>query len=511
MTKILPATEAVSHVASGSTLAVAGFRWAGAPELLLGSLEERFKATKEPKGLTLVFSSAQGDGDGGGLERLAHPQLLSRVIGGFWGLSPRLVSLAQQNSIQAYNLPQGQICRLYQSIAAGSPGLVSQIGIDTFVDPRCGGGRLNEITTADLVEVITIKGQEYLLYAAFPIHVAFIRGTSADPDGNISFEEEAVTTEALSLAFAARNSGGRVFVQVKRMVPARSIPPRQVAVPGHLVDFVVVSENHERDHRQCVQSVYEPRFCSYVSPADPEPVSPDVVTLSRLLVANRAMCELAEGDTVNLGQGIPTDIVSALGSKGPAHVAFTIESGVVGGRPLAPPDFGISVSPQAILRQDDQFTFYNGGGLDIAFLGFAEVDGFGNVNVSRFSGRLVGCGGFIDIAQTSKRLVFCGTLTAGGLDVSIESGRLRIKKEGSTRKFLQKVEEQTFGSRHSIQSNRHVIYVTERCVFTLMAEGLRLDEVAPGIDVRTEILDQIGFSPKISPNLKSMALPTVRP
>lgn len=511
MNKIHSAAEAVGQVAPDSTLAVAGFRWAGAPELLLRALEERFKKTAGPTGLTLVFSSAQGDGAGGGLEHLAHPQLLSRVIGGFWGLSPKLVALAQQNVIEAYNLPQGQICRLYQAIAAGAPGLISRIGIDTFVDPRQAGGRLNEATLTQLVEVLTVKGQEHLLYSAFPIHAAFVRGTSADPEGNISLEEEAVTTEALNLAFAAHNSGGRVFVQVKRIVSSRSIPPREVAIPGHVVDFVVVSEDDRFDHRQCVQSVYNPKFCSYSGKGDAVAVDDDAVPLARKVVAHRAMRELADGDTVNLGQGIPTDIIGALGASGsdrPSSVSFTIESGVVGGKPLAPPDFGISASPHAILRQDDQFTFYNGGGLDIAFLGFAEIDGLGNVNVSNFSGRLVGCGGFIDIAQTSKRLVFCGTLTAGGLDVVTEGGRLKIKREGSNRKFVRKLNEQTFGTRASIDSNRRVLYVTERCVFSLTAEGLRLDEVAPGVDVRKDILEQIGFSPAISTNLVEMALPT---
>jgi propionate CoA-transferase len=507
MITILSAADAARQIAPGSTLAVAGFRWAGAPELLLRALEERFKQTNSPTGLTLVFSSAQGDGAGGGLEHLAHPLLLSRVIGGFWGLSPKLIALAQQNVIEAYNLPQGQICRLYQAIAAGAPGLISRIGLDTFVDPRQTGGRLNDITRDDLLELLIVKGQENLLYSAFPIHAAIIRGTSSDPEGNISFEEEAVTTEALNLAFAAHNSGGRVFVQVKRVVPSRSIPPRQVAIPGHVVDFVVVSEDARLDHRQCVQSVFDPKFCSYHDEQSTGEVDHDVVPLSRRIVAHRAMRELADGDTVNLGQGIPTDIVGALGLDRPSGLSFTIESGVVGGKPLAPPDFGISISPQAILRQDDQFTFYNGGGLDIAFLGFAEIDGLGNVNVSRFGGRLVGCGGFIDIAQTSKRLVFCGTLTAGGLDLGLESGRLRINKEGSNQKFVGQLTEQTFGTRASIESNRRVLYITERCVFSLTREGLRLDEVAPGIDVRRDILDQIGFSPIMSPTLAEMVLP----
>lgn len=506
MTKVVSARVALSHVPNGATVGVCGFRWAGAPELLLRSLGERFKQTASPTGLTVVFSSAQGDNAGTGLENLAHKGLVARVIGGFWGLSPGLSALAQNNDIEAYNFPQGQICRLYGAIAAGLPGLLSRVGIDSFVDPRMGGGRLNSVTEKPLIEVVELRGQEWLLYHALPIHVALIRGSSADASGNLSFEQEAVTTEALSLALAAHNSGGKVIAQVQRIVPRGAIHPRHVAVPGHIVDYVVEAEDLSRDHRQCVQSVYDPVFTGDSSPGSNQ--STESLATLRQIVANRALQELREGDVVNLGQGIPTDIVGLLRQSptGP-RVTFTIESGVVGGRPEPPPDFGIAAGPDAILRQDDQFTFYNGGGLDAAFLGFAEVDRLGNVNVSRFGGRLIGCGGFLDIAQTSKRLVFCGALTAGGLDVAIEGQRIRIRREGRNRKFLSTLTERTFGVAESVRIGRPISYVTDRCVFTLTPLGLRLDEVAPGIDVRADILNQMDFAPDISRELKFMTLP----
>lgn len=505
MNKRVSARDAIAEIPNHANLGVCGFRWAGAPEALLRSLGEHFEETNSPRGLTLIFSSAQGDSAGTGLEHLAQPGLLSRVVGGFWGLSPGLCQLAQTNQIEAYNFPQGQICRLYSAIAAGQPGLLSRIGIDSFVDPRSGGGRLNAATTKELVEVVRLRGEDWLLYHSLPVNAAFIRGTTADPDGNLSFEKEAVTTEAFSLALATHNSGGIVIAQVERVVPSGHIPPRNVAVPGHVVDRIVVAADPATDHRQCVQSVYNPIFTDPPTNGfEPDPVPPVV----RHIVAARAAQELRPHDVVNLGQGMPTDIVTMLRRNPLAPpVTFTIESGVVGGRPEPPPDFGIAAGPSAILRQDDQFTFYNGGGLDAGFLGFAEVDPSGGVNVSRFDGRLIGCGGFLDIAQTSKRLVFCGALTAGGLDARVAEGRLEIVREGRMKKFRQALTEKTFGVLESIRIGRPVTYVTERCVFTLTPEGLRLDEVAPGIDVRTQILDQMEFRPIVADSLKLMPLP----
>ena len=505
MNKFAEAAAAVGSIPDGATLGATGFRWGGASELLLRTLGERFRATGHPRDLTLVFSSASGDNVANGLEHLAQPGLLRRVVGGFWGVTPKLAALAEQGAIEAYNFPQGQIARLYGAIASGLPGLVSKIGIGTYIDPRQGGGRMNDRTVTDLVEVVTIRGEEWLLFHALPIDVAFVRGTTSDPRGNISMEREALTTEALSLAFAAHNSRGRVIAQVVRQVAAGGVHPRAVAIPGYVVDQVVLATDAETEHRQCVESVYDARFTGdELASAVNDRQAPDLI---RGLVAGRAMQEIRAGDVINLGQGIPSEIAGLIRRTAIADsVHFTVESGVAGGIPRPVPDFGIAVNPEAILRQDDQFVFYNGGGLDVAFLGFAEVDARANVNASYFRGRSVGCGGFLDIAYPARRLVMCGTFTAGGLAVAVEHGRLRVVAEGRTRKFVPELQQLMFNTARARRGEQPILFVTERCVFDVTADGLRLIEVAPGIDVDRDILPQMGFRPVVSDRLQPMSL-----
>lgn len=503
MNKFTSATEVAKLIRSGSTVATSGFRMAGSPEEIMEAIGQRYRETGEPGDLTLVFSSAQGDSDKRGLDHFAQKGMLRRVVGGFYGVNPGICALVETNAVQAYNLPQGQLTRLYHAIATRQPGLITRIGLGTFLDPRVEGGRMNQVTTEDLIEVMQIGGAEYLMYRAFPIHVALIRGTTADERGNVSMEHEAVRLEGLPLACAARASGGIVIVQVERMAESHTIPPRQVELPGYLVDHVVVSERPAVCHRQSLQRVYGPEFCGEMrAPASRlVPLAKD----ERRIVALRAAQEIRDGAVVNLGSGIPEGVgVVMAEQRRSARVFLTLESGVSGGVLETQPDFGIAANPDAIIRHDDQFLFYNGGGIDTACLSFAQVDGEGNVNVSRFSGRTTGSGGFVDIAQNAKEVVFCGTFTTGGLKTSYGPNGLTIEREGRFRKFVRRVDQITSSGRFARTSGQRIIVVTERCVFEFTQHGLLLVEVAAGIEIDKHILAQMDFQPQVAPQLRTM-------
>ena len=499
--KIVSAAEAAALVRSGDTIVTSGFVGIGTPDELLAALAERFVAEGEPEGLTLLFAAGQGDGHDRGLNRLGHEGLLKRVIGGHWGLIPKVARLAVEGKLEAYNLPQGVISHLYRDIAAGKPGHLSRVGLGTFVDPRLSGGKLNDITTEDLVRLMPLDGREWLFYKAFPVHVALIRGTTADTHGNITMEREALTLDNLAMAMAAHNSGGVVIAQVERIAKAGSLHPRLVRIPGTLVDAVVVARPEH--HRQTYATAYSPAFAAEIQvPLDSLPALP---LDERKIIARRCAMELPVDGVVNLGIGMPEGVSAVANEERVMDlITLTAEPGIVGGVPAGGLDFGAGVNVEAVIDQNQQFDFYDGGGLDLAVLGMAEVDANGNVNVSRFGSRLAGAGGFINISQSAKALVFAGTFTAGGLEIRAGDGRLAIVKEGRNSKFRAQVQHVTFAGREAAARGQRVLYVTERCVFELGPHGLVLVEVAPGIDIERDILAHMAFAPIVVPPPVSM-------
>lgn len=500
MGKIMSAKEASMMVKGGDTIAVGGFVGCNHPEQLTAALEQRFLETGCPRDLTLVYAAGQGDGKDKGLNHLGHEKMLKRIIGGHWGLTPKLQKLAVDNKVEAYNLPQGVITHLFRDIAAGKPGTITHVGLETFVDPRLDGGKINEATKEDIVKLIELDGEEFLYYKAFPIDVAFIRATYCDPDGNACMRKEAVTLESLSIAQAVKASGGKVILQVQNIVESGSIDPRLVKIPGIYVDAIVVSE--PENHMQTYAEYFNPAYCGDIRvPVDS--IKPMKLGI-RKIISRRAAMELQSHAIVNLGIGIPEGISSVANEEGIKGLKLTVESGPIGGVPAGGKSFGAAANPDCILDQPYQFDFYDGGGLDIAFLGLAQCDVDGNINVSKFGPKIAGCGGFINITQNAKKVVFCGTFTAGGLDVQVENGRLDIRQEGSSRKFLKQVEQITFSGNYAKRLGKEVLYITERAVFKLTADGLMLIEIAPGVDLEKDILDHMDFSPIISKDLKLM-------
>ena len=485
------AAEAVKAIKSEDTIVVGGSGAGhGIPEALLEALGKNFVSSGLPQNITVLNPCGVGDNDMRGLNHLAHEGLVKRDIGGFWGNAPKLGQLALQNKLEAYNLPQGALTHLVRAIAGGEPGLFTKTGLNTFVDPDYEGGKINEITTEDIVEKHNINGEDILFYKSFPINVAFIRGTSADKEGNITAEEEVGTFSMLSMAQAAKVTGGIVIAQVKHFDATSNAIPERVKVPGILVDYVVEVPEQQMtfltDHNKALvhkEASFEQDDL--------------VLEGAKRLIARRAAFELKKGDKVNLGYGIPDGVpIVATEEKIKEDITFLIEQGPIGGVLTTGLNFGAMYNPSAIVDDGYQFDFFHGGGLDICFLGFAQIDKEGSVNSSRFGNNLTGCGGFIDISQHTKKVVFCGGFSTKTV-ISFNEEGIDIEYPGKHKKFVDKVQQITFNGKFAAQKGQEVLYVTERAVFKLTAEGLELIEIAPGVDLEKDVLSMMEFKPII--------------
>jgi propionate CoA-transferase len=470
------------------------------PEAIIEALAQRFRDNGNPRGLTLTSIVSLGDWQSTGFNHLALPGLVKRVVSAGFNNCPKIAEMAFADAIEAYTLPQGVLSQLCRDMAAGRPGLLTKTGINTFIDPRYGGGKQSPSATEDLVELVAIDGEDFLLYRSLPIDVAVIRGTTADERGNITMEDEAFFGENFSIAAAVHRLGGIVIAQVERVAAAGTLNGKLVKVPGIVVDYVVAAPSQP----QTYQTPYSPAYAGELR--EPEAAIRRIPFDIRKVIARRGAMELFPGAVVNLGFGVSNGISSVAAEEGFwRELTLTVEQGIIGGVPAGGKDAGAGVNYDMMADQPYQFDFYDGGGLDIAFLSFAEVDRDGNVNVSRYGQSVNGPGGFINISQGARKVVFSGTLTTGGLDIAPNGADgLTLRQDGRTPKWVPAVQQLTFNGRYARERGQAVMYVTDRAVFRLADDGIVLTEVAPGIDVRREVLERIGFEVRIVEPLAPM-------
>lgn len=499
--KVITADEAGALIPDDATIFLGGLAVTSLPEEVLQGVERTFLGSGHPRNVTTWACGAVGNSGEAGMKHFAHKGMIRRVIAGHFGQTGKeMMKMVFDGEVEAYNFPQGSLSHLTRQIANRSPGLLTQVGLGTFVDPRLEGGKMNSRSTEDLVKLVEFEGQEWLYYAPPKIDVAIIRGTLADERGNITLDKEGVLLEQLSIAQAAKRWGGIVICQVEAVVKAGSLHPKAVKVPGLLVDYVVIGK--PENHMQSIATQFNPALCGdiRVPTGSMVPMPLD----ERKVIARRAAMEVTSGAITNLGIGIPAGIPTVAAEEGVSDLlTLSIESGVNGGIPAQLGDFGLAYNAESIIEQSFQFDFYDGGGLDASFLGLAQTDAHGNVNVSKFNGRPVGCGGFINITRSTKKLVFCGSFTAGGLDVKVGDGKLTIVKDGKARKFIDQVEQVTFNGHDAALREQQVVFITERAVFHLREDGLELTEIAPGVDLERDVLAHMAFKPIIK-DLKTM-------
>lgn len=503
----ITAREAAELIQDGMTLGVGGFGAYAAPDELLAALANRYEERGSPRSLTAVCGISPGSNhrDGRGLARLQAPGLLDTVIAGHFANPPEISELIGANKLAAYALPLGVMLHLWRAIAGHKPALLTHVGLGTFADPRVEGCKANDKTRAqkrDIVELVEIDGKECLAYKTFPINACFIRATWADEDGNLSVEDEGVGDYTFEMASATHNSGGIVIAQVRGIVSRGFLPPKMVRIHHHMVDYVVVNTDPSL-HMQSYAAQMRPELSGQLRcPVDS---IPPMAQGNRKVIARRGAMELRPNCLINLGIGIPSGVGEVANEEGISDkVTLSLESGPQGGVPVSGDGFGAAVDPQAIYPVADMLDLYDGGVLDMTFLGAAEIDSHGNVNVSRFGTRCTGPGGFVNISQNTRKVFFCGTFTADGLKEEIKDGKLVILQEGRSKKFRQKVQQITFSGNYALESGQEVTFLTERAVLELTADGLMLTEIAPGVDLDKDILDQMEFKPIISPGLKEM-------
>ncbi|MDD6318953.1 MAG: hypothetical protein PUA61_08920 [Succinatimonas hippei] len=502
---ILKPHDVTQQIKDGMTVCTIAMTLVSAAESILKDLEKSFMETGHPCDLTVLHSCGQGDRKDG-LLHLAHEKLTKRIIGSHWGLMPGWMQLIADNKVEAYCMPQGQIAQLYRSMACGLPGKISKVGLGTFVDPRYEGGKMNSRTRPleDLIDVMKIDGEEYLFYKKVPIDICIIRGTECDEMGNLTTDEEAMKLEVIEGVLACKRFGGKVFAQVKRVVQNGTLNPKSVVVPGVFIDGVVVCDNPLVDHRQSSSWYFDPSY-SGQSRVVADSIEPLPLTV-RKVIGRRALEEVESGNIINLGTGIPNDVVGNIANEENIgdDIMITVESGIYGGVQSGGIDFGVGKNLCAMITHVSQMDYYDGAGVDVTFMGFGELDGEGNVNATKMGKRCTGAGGFLDITQNAKKIIFCGTFTASGCEFSFENKRLHIKKEGSIRKMVKQVAQYSFNGKIAREKNQEVWIVTERAVFKLVREGVMLMEIAAGADLQKDILDLMDFKPLISDELKTI-------
>lgn len=501
--KFVSAEEAAAMILDGTTLCTIGMTLVSASESILKAVENRFLETGTPKNLTLFHTCGQSDRKDG-IAHLAHEGLITKVIGGHWGLCPPFMKMISENLLEAYNLPQGQMANMFHSMALREPGKLSKIGLGTFVDPRIEGGKMNEKTRdkEDIVSVVTVDGEEYMQYKEVPIDTLIIRGTYADEAGNITTEEEAMVLEVLPAVMAAKRFGGKVICQVKQIVKSGALGAKEVTVPGILVDAVVVCQDPVNDHRQTSSWYYDPSYSGQVK--TPLKGTAAIPLNIRKVIGRRAVMELKKDVVINVGTGIPNDVIGPIlaEEKVQEDVMLTVESGIYGGVPAGGIDFGISCSPEALIPHDRQFEYYTGAGIDFTFMGAGEMDREGNVNATKMGTVAAGAGGFIDITSTAKNVVFCSTFTGGGIQAEFDEAGIHIVKEGRFKKLVKKVQQISYNGKMAVARGQNMFFVTERAVFKLTEKGPVLIEIAKGADMEKDILAQMEFKPLMADEIR---------
>lgn len=504
--KFLSSTEAVKLIKDNDTIGTVGFLLTGAAEELIMRIGERFKKENSPKNLTFMWASGIGDGKERGLNHICIEGLLKRTIAGHYGMLPKIAPLVVENKIEAYNFPQGVLTALFGEMAGNRPGLLTTVGLNTFVDPEYNGGKLNKKTEEDLVEKIKIDNEDCLFFKSQKLDVAILRGTEADEDGNIGISKEALKLENLEIASAVRANGGTVIVQVEKLVKNGDIQPKDVYIPSLFVD-VVVKVDDVKNHMQTGATQFNEEFIKAGKQQDNKEKVLEMKPLDvKYIISRRCAMEVSHEDyIINYGIGMPEKVAEILAIEGYKNdFSASVEPGVIGGNALGGLDFGSAINPNAFVSHRQQFDFYDGGGIDISFLGMAQVDSLGNLNVSKFGTKIPGCGGFINISQNSKQIVFCGTFTASGLEVEIKNGEIKILKEGKVKKFINNLDHVTYNGIYESSKGKNALIITERAVFKATKDGLTLIEIAPGIDLEKDILQQMEFEPIVPKNIKLM-------